>query len=315
MDLEVRHLRMLCAIAEAGSMTKAAAVLGLSQPTLTRQVQRLERFMGGPLFVRERDGVRPTALGEFILVRANSVLPVLDGLAPSRGLAEDEELREIRIGVRPGPLLPSLVRGLNTLHPAAELRTEEGPSSHAVAEVLDSGRLDVALLNECDGYELRRRPSLAYHVVVVEPVFVRLASGHPLAAQCEVSLADLAGEDWATPSPCGNNDDESIYAACGRAGFVPRIRHRVDLPQADELVRSQQAVLLCPPLSDPPAGTVNRPLRDTPLRTTRLLVHHREGTIARQSDKLLRFLVEDYAEQVEYHPVYAYWLDRHGSLS
>lgn len=60
---------------------------------------------------------------------------------------------------------------------------------------------------------------------------------------------------------------------------------------------------------------MNRPLRDTPLRTTRLLVHHREGAIARQSDKLQRFLAEDYAEQVEYHPVYAYWLDRHGSLS
>ena len=72
MDLELRHLRMICAIAEAGSVSRAASVLGLAQPALTAQLQRIERTLGGPLFERDRRGARPTAMGELVLSRARA---------------------------------------------------------------------------------------------------------------------------------------------------------------------------------------------------------------------------------------------------
>jgi DNA-binding transcriptional LysR family regulator len=50
MNLELRHLKVVCAIAETGSVTKAASTLGLAQPALTAQLQRIERTLGGPLF-------------------------------------------------------------------------------------------------------------------------------------------------------------------------------------------------------------------------------------------------------------------------
>ena len=86
MDLEIRHLKVVCAIAETGSVTKAAAVLGLAQPALTAQLQRIERILGGPLFERDRRGARPTALGELVLSRARVLLRAMKGL-------EDEAAR------------------------------------------------------------------------------------------------------------------------------------------------------------------------------------------------------------------------------
>ena len=80
MNLELRHLKVVCAIAETGSVTKAASLLGLAQPALTAQLQRIERTLGGPLFDRDRRGARPTALGELVLSRARVLLPAMKGL-------------------------------------------------------------------------------------------------------------------------------------------------------------------------------------------------------------------------------------------
>src|ERR1051325_9428100 len=80
MNLELRHLKVVCAIAETGSVTKAASQLGLAQPALTAQLQRIERTLGGPLFERDRRGARPTALGELVLARARVLLPAMKGL-------------------------------------------------------------------------------------------------------------------------------------------------------------------------------------------------------------------------------------------
>jgi DNA-binding transcriptional LysR family regulator len=79
MDIELRHLRVVCAIADTGSVTKAAALLGLAQPALTTQLQRIERTLGGTLFERDRRGARPTALGELVLARARVLIPAVKG--------------------------------------------------------------------------------------------------------------------------------------------------------------------------------------------------------------------------------------------
>ncbi|WP_369687410.1 LysR family transcriptional regulator [Streptomyces somaliensis] len=60
MDLQFRHLRQLCVVSEAGSLNKAATVLGLPQPALSRQIRRLEELFGGTLFERDQHGTRPT---------------------------------------------------------------------------------------------------------------------------------------------------------------------------------------------------------------------------------------------------------------
>lgn len=66
----MRHLRALCAIADTGSLHQAARRLGVSQPSLTTQLRRIENTLGAELFSRERTGCRPTLLGRAVLGRA-----------------------------------------------------------------------------------------------------------------------------------------------------------------------------------------------------------------------------------------------------
>src|SRR6266851_1506512 len=76
--LELRHLRYLAAVAEAGTFTRAAERLFIAQPTLSQQIGRLEQIVGTPLLVRGRDGVRLTAAGAVLVDAARDVLAAVD---------------------------------------------------------------------------------------------------------------------------------------------------------------------------------------------------------------------------------------------
>jgi DNA-binding transcriptional LysR family regulator len=86
--LELRHLRYLVAVAEAGTFTRAAERLFIAQPTLSQQVRQLEQIVGTPLLVRGRDGVRLTAAGAVLLDAARDVLSRVDhGVSQTRQAA------------------------------------------------------------------------------------------------------------------------------------------------------------------------------------------------------------------------------------
>ena len=86
--LELRHLRYLVAVAEAGTFTRAAERLFIAQPTLSQQVRRLEQLVGTPLLHRGRDGVRLTAAGAVLLDAARDVLSRVDhGVSETRQAA------------------------------------------------------------------------------------------------------------------------------------------------------------------------------------------------------------------------------------
>jgi DNA-binding transcriptional LysR family regulator len=76
--LELRHLRYLAAVADAGTFTRAAERLFIAQPTLSQQIRRLEQILGTPLLYRGRDGVRLTAAGAVLLEAARHVLAAVD---------------------------------------------------------------------------------------------------------------------------------------------------------------------------------------------------------------------------------------------
>src|SRR3954465_15016978 len=122
MNLELRHLKVVCAIAETGSVTKAASQLGLAQPALTAQLQRIERTLGGPLFERDRRGARPTALGELVLARAKVLLlPAMKGLqdeaARLAGSDQETGMSRYRIGSVGGPIIGGLIHRLSADQP------------------------------------------------------------------------------------------------------------------------------------------------------------------------------------------------------
>jgi DNA-binding transcriptional LysR family regulator len=86
--LELRHLRYLVAVADAGTFTRAAEQLFIAQPTLSQQIGRLEQLVGTPLLRRRRDGVRLTTAGAVLLDVSRDVLSLVDhGVSRTRQAA------------------------------------------------------------------------------------------------------------------------------------------------------------------------------------------------------------------------------------
>src|ERR1700732_4609140 len=76
--IELRHLRYLVAVADAGTFTHAAEQMFIAQPTLSQQIRRLEEMVGTALLYRRRDGVELTEAGRVLLEEARTVLSLLD---------------------------------------------------------------------------------------------------------------------------------------------------------------------------------------------------------------------------------------------
>lgn len=86
--VELRHLRYLVAVADAGTFTHAAERMFIAQPTLSQQIRRLEEMVGTPLLYRRREGVELTAAGSVLLEESRTVLSLLEhGVTRSRQAA------------------------------------------------------------------------------------------------------------------------------------------------------------------------------------------------------------------------------------
>jgi DNA-binding transcriptional LysR family regulator len=311
MKLELRHLQIVCAIADHGSVTKAAAALGLAQPALTAQLQRIERSLGGALFERDRRGARPTALGELVLSRARVVLPAVQGLQEeaARLVTDDGRLRSYRIGAVNGPILGGLVHRLTNDDPHTHLTTHTSWSPVDLAEMLAAGRLDFVLIGVCGNATPPTDHELAWHVIAVDAVFVLLPENHPLATADEVDLADLADATWAA-TPGKSCFRECFVAACARAGFSPRNVYEGDVRTCIELVEAGDAVALCQSSFRPPPGLVSVPISGNPLRWRHLLGWHPDSPAAHEAGKLTRYAVEAYRDAAARLPRFTRWLER-----
>ncbi|CAL9597588.1 LysR family transcriptional regulator [Streptomyces sp. NPDC030392] len=277
MDLELRHLRTVRAIADAGSLTKAATALGLAQPALSAQLKRIERALGGTLFERGRHGVRPTPLGELVLERARIVLPAVselqrDAVRFASGAADGAGSR-FRLGGTHGPLLGALVDRLAAGHPRAAVTTHTSWSEREIAAAVTEGRLDYALIGTCGTSAPPGGDRLTWREIATDPVFVMLPTGHPLAARDQVDLADLADAAWADVPGDGCFAD-CFHAACARAGFTPARVYETDTASCVHLVQVGRAVGLCRATFPDTPGLVTRPLAGTPLVWRHLIGWH-----------------------------------------
>ena len=242
MNLELRHLKVVCAIAETGSVTKAASLLGLAQPALTAQLQRIERTLGGPLFERDRRGARPTALGELVLSRARVLLPAMKGLQDEAarlagaGAAEAERSR-YRFGTIGGPVIGGLVSRLSEAQPDAQISTHASYWVDELANMVIAGKLDYCQVGVCGDAIPSADYGLVWQTIAVDAVCVLMPETHPQAQGVEIDLADLAEERWAAGTGDGCLAD-CFAAACARAGFTPKRVLESDVRGVVDMVES-----------------------------------------------------------------------------
>ncbi len=183
-------MRCVLAIAEAGSLTRAAEGLGLAQPALTQTINRLEQELGVKLFLRSRRGATLTEAGSAVIDDLRASLAHSDAAAERARAMGAGHAGRLTVGFVTHAIyeaLPRALRRMRAEHPQLDVVLREMGNAEQVAE-LEGGRIDVALLH----------PPVSVNAKVkelrlgLEPMVAALPMGYPLAANGCVSLAEIA---------------------------------------------------------------------------------------------------------------------------
>ncbi|MEU5163617.1 LysR family transcriptional regulator [Streptomyces sp. NPDC020875] len=311
MELEVRHLRALCAIADTGSLHKAARRLGVSQPSLTTQLRRIEHSLGAELFSRQRSGCRPTPVGRAVLSRARPLVAEMGALvAEAKAAAARSRGPRLRIGSTASRALPGWLGRLRRRLPGTDISLHMDVSPNALLRMVAAGQLDVAFVHEVEGSPLTVPPGLAVRVLIErEPQFVSMARDHPAAAAAVVDLADLAGDRWIV-DPTVDGEWEGVRRVLTAAGIDPQLLHG-DYHTAAALIAVGEGVAPCQPTSDPRDDMAVRPLRGDPLAVRLLLVTGPDE--AERNAGVYEDLEAAYRDAAEGSTAYRQWLRRNKS--
>ncbi|MFF0432302.1 LysR family transcriptional regulator [Streptomyces sp. NPDC004327] len=316
MQLELRHLEAVCRIAEAGSLGRAAARLGVSQPALSAQLRRIERAAGGELFTRGRLGVEPTPLGEFVLSRARRVLGEMDALAAGARAAAPHPA--LRLGcillVLVDRLIGRLDEELSGQEIAVSIDVEHSVTT--LSRMLGAGQYDAILYGEVNDHEVALPEGVAARTLVArEPFCVRVSAAHPLAGRDRVDLADLAGETWMTMVEDDDGGPEALVEACRKAGFTPSLRYRIaDRKMHYDLIAAGRAISVSQPTAPPAAGTVLRPLAGDPITGRIRLAWNRAAVSERRARLLYRAAGLAYLDNVHHNDFHRRWWEARPEL-
>ncbi|MFG2930869.1 LysR family transcriptional regulator [Streptomyces achromogenes] len=307
MELEVRHLRVLCAIADTGSLHKAARELGLAQPSLSTQLRRIERALGAQLFVRARTGCRPTPLGLAVLSRARPLVAEFAAIVTETRAAAARAAGgyQLRIGATASRAIPGWLRLLRARRPGIEPVLQMSVSANALLDMVAAGRLDTAFVHEVEGSPLRVPAGLCLRVLVErEPQFVTLAADHPAASRSQVRLADLAGDRWMVDSTVDGEWD-ALCRVLRAAGLDSEMLHG-DYLTAYSLAAIGEVVTVSQPTAPVRPDLAIRPLEGDPIGVRLLLAARTE----RELDRVYSELEEAYWTVAWEAPAYREWLGR-----
>ena len=189
--LEIRHLKLLAAVAEEGSVTKAGRRLHLTQSALSHQLRDAEERVGTPLFLRIGKKMTLTPSGEQLLVCARRILEDLCNTESQIRALNGGAQGVIRVSTECYTCyhwLPPVLRKFHAKFPKVEVAIDADATADPAAALLE-GRLDVAVMS-C----LPRNRSLHGTPMFEDELVLVMASDHPLASAKELRPRDLASE-------------------------------------------------------------------------------------------------------------------------
>jgi DNA-binding transcriptional LysR family regulator len=194
--MRIQQLIYLTAVIQHGSFRKAAKQLGVSQPTLTDQIRRLEEELDVVLLNRGHAGIAPTSQAEVLLPHIGRVIENARSLTEEASALGGLRVGTVRVGSSPtlsNALLCHAIRKFRLTYPNIRFEAIEAGSA-TVAEGVASGDLDIGLLTSADASfgnsHLITRQILADKIVVCMP------AGHRFSKAKSVGIAELADDPW-----------------------------------------------------------------------------------------------------------------------
>jgi len=264
--MELRHLRYFVAVAEAGSLTLAAArKLHTSQPSLSRQIRDLEDELGAQLLTRRARGIDLTPAGRVFLDHARLVLSQVEAAGEAARRVAHPSRPRFTMGFLTGHELkwmPEALRILRDELPNVDVMISS-QYSPLLADGLSKGKIDAAFLRRERGL-----PDLAFRLLVKEPMMVVLPRDHRLAALKSIGPRDLVSETFVTVDNTAPVLRMVIDNYLKRSGINIKPTHEVDnLAMAMSLIASTGGVGLLPAYAQNflLSSVTSRPLKgDTP---------------------------------------------------
>ncbi|MGC4889322.1 LysR family transcriptional regulator [Micromonospora sp. DT227] len=295
-------LHTIGVVSTTSSMTRAAELLRVSQPALSRRVNAAEQLAGTDLFDRTGSGVQVTAAGRALADAARRMAgPLRAATAPP--VAGPPECAFATYVTSLG----ELVRWFSQRWPASRWHGAELRPELAMAD-LAQGALDIFL----GVHTLHHAPvaaSVRRHVAVRDPLRLAMSTRHPLAANPVLTLAELRHEPWLT-----SNDpavEQLLVEACRGHGFHPRIAYRTDRTRSiRDLVAGGHAVTLCVPVARTDDEVVVRPVIGLPSLDL-VVAWNPERLPAALADRFCGVLIGWYLSRAWSVPAFRSWLDAH----
>ena len=243
--MELRHLRYFVAVAELGSISRAAQKLFIAQPPLSLQIKQLEDEVGTPLLIRYPRGVRLSPAGETFLAEAKDILLRADRAVRLARQTDNAAGGVVRIGYVPTAghtILPRLIRLLRQRRPECDIEVSEMTTAQQI-QALRYHEIDVGLV----------RPPLEAGPVVVaaklsDPFCLAIPQGHPLVGDAALDLRSAAQCVFVSVTrQRGPAYFDQTVGLCTDIGFNPNIRYESStLYGVLELVGAGLGVALVP---------------------------------------------------------------------
>ena len=281
--LRLHLLRGVDAIATHGSLLKASAALGYTQPGLTKSLQEIEDIVGLRLFERHSRGVNATAAGRILVAAARRVLAELRRVDEELELLAEPGLSSLAIGTLPvaaAGVLPGALARLKALRPDIRLRLQQGRTED-LRPLLAAGEIDLIVGRL---YEPAVPDGLVREALWMEPIAILARAGHALFTAPSVTAGTLRDFDLILPtvSQRVGQEIEHLLALLDLApvaklrsssyGFIREMLYGTDmiammpsLLMAGDLMRGTLRLVPLPvPTPQRPAGTILAPGRPLP---------------------------------------------------
>lgn len=258
----LRHLRSFMVIADQLSFRKAASLLHIAQPALSRQISQLESSLECELFDRQKRQIQLTEAGAFLYKKTPALFDQLQNILEQTHNVGSGRISSLRFGYSGAAMssfLPAVIREIRNTLDQCEFHFFEKTSDQLILDVLHE-KIDAAFI-----LYHPENPLLNLIPIRSERMGIILPDGHPLTSKKEVSLKELKNETLILfPRKMNPIMYDEIIAHCHRAGFSPReIRETAPRSTAIGLVAAGEGVAT---IAESYAhtcvrGTVYRPLK------------------------------------------------------
>lgn len=219
--IELRHLRYFVAVAEELHFGRAARRLGITQPPLSLQIQRLEANLGVTLFERTNRRVRLTPAGRTLLDEGKHLIADFLNVADAARRAARGETGSLTVAFAASVMflaLPGIIQTFRQRFPNVRLELRELPTGPQLS-ALRTGELDIGFLRQPP-----RDPELVTETMMKENLVLAVSKRHELAGRKKLRLIDVANEDFVLfPRDLAPGLYAHVLAVCAEAGVHPRI--------------------------------------------------------------------------------------------